>query len=299
MKRRRYPAYGWAGLIGMVAAQVLLGAGSPFAATWLTPLMWTGYILAADAATHARGGEAWLVARRREFPLLVLVSVAVWLGFEAYNLHLRNWAYRGVPRDPWLRDLGYFWSFATIMPGVFVTASLFKTLRRPGPIRRRVAPLPRFTSSLALLAGAALVTLPALVPTSVAAYLFAPVWIGFFLVLDPINDKLGAPSLWARWRAGDRWAAGDLLAAGLACGFLWEAWNWQALLAGGGHWTYTIPDALRLFGLHFGQMPVLGLLGFPPFALELFAAYHFLREVLGGDRLFGTPASASRRSRGL
>jgi hypothetical protein len=297
MKRRRVPAYGWAGLLGMATVQVLLAAGSPFAATWLTPLMWTGYILAADAATHARGGEAWLVARRREFPLLVLLSVAVWLGFEAYNLHLRNWAYRGVPTDPWLRDLGYFWSFATIMPGVFVTASLFKTFRRNDSTRRSGAPLPPLHRSLAFLSGAAMVTLPVLVPPSVAAYLFAPVWIGFFLLLDPTNDQLGVPSLWGRWRAGDRWAAGDLLAAGLACGLLWEAWNWQAFQAGGGHWAYTIPDALRVFGLHFGQMPLLGLLGFPPFALELFASYQFLRAALGGDRLFGTPASASRRGR--
>ncbi|MEX0787844.1 MAG: hypothetical protein WD040_03495, partial [Anaerolineales bacterium] len=168
-----------------------------------------------------------------------------------------------------------------------------KTLRRPTSRRRPVVPLPTFPSALAFLSGAAMVTLPVLVPPSTAAYLFAPVWIGFLLVLDPINHKLGVPSLWARWRAGDRWAVGDLLAAGLACGFLWEAWNWQAFQAGGGHWVYTIPDALRLFGLHFGQMPLLGLLGFPPFALELFAAYGFFRAALGGDRFFGTPAPAA------
>jgi hypothetical protein len=40
-------------------------------------------------------------------------------------------------------------------------------------------------------------------------------------------------------------------------------------------------------------MPVLGLLGFPPFALELFAAYVFLREVLGGDALWH-PANPER-----
>jgi len=57
--------------------------------------------------------------------------------------------------------------------------------------------------------------------------------------------------------------------------------------AGGAYWVYLFPDELRRFGLTYGQMPVLGLLGFPPFALELFAFYTIVRELLGGDRIFG------------
>jgi hypothetical protein len=38
-------------------------------------------------------------------------------------------------------------------------------------------------------------------------------------------------------------------------------------------------------------MPLLGMLGFPPFALELFAMYHFLRKILDGDRLLGKPVN--------
>jgi hypothetical protein len=73
-------------------------------------------------------GQSWLTARRREFPLLVLLSVAVWLVFEGYNLHLVNWVYRGLPTRALVRDLGYFWSFATIMPGVFETADFVEAL---------------------------------------------------------------------------------------------------------------------------------------------------------------------------
>lgn len=297
MTRRRFPWFGWAGLGWMAGVQLLLAAGWPPVATWLTPWMWTGYILAADGATHALGGRSWLVDRRREFPLLILISVAVWLVFEAYNLHLRNWAYLGLPESEWVRDAGYFWSFATIMPGVFVSAGLIEAAvpapstpgrgRRSPKGQRKVAALRPGEGGLAFAIGAALVTLPLVAPPAVAPYLFAPVWIGFVPLLDPVNLRMGGESLIARWRLGDRRPTLALLAAGLACGFLWEFWNFQALRAGGAYWAYLVPAPLRLLDLHFGQMPLLGLLGFPPFALELFVLYQFFRQALGGDEVFG------------
>jgi len=295
MTGRRFPWFGWVGLAWMAAVQVLLASDFPLVATWLTPWMWTGYILAADGAVHALGGKSWFLDRRRELPLLILASVAIWLVFEAYNFHLRNWTYLGLPEAAWVRDLGYFWSFATIMPGVFVTASLIESAL----LRRRPAPPPSTADltpgeqALAFVAGAAMIALPLAAPPDAAAYLFALVWIGFVPLLDPLNQRLGGESLWARWRGGDRRPALTLLAGGLVCGFLWELWNLQALRAGGAYWAYLIPEPLRIFDLHFGQMPLLGLLGFPPFALELFAMYQFLRQALGGDRVFA-PAELPR-----
>ncbi len=288
MTGRRFPWFGWVGLAWMAAVQILLAADFPVVSTWLTPWMWTGYILAADGAVHALGGKSWLVERRRELPLLILASVGAWLVFEAYNFHLRNWTYLDLPEAAWMRDVGYFWSFATIMPGVFVSAALIESAvlrRRPAPPTSpgALAPAER---ALAFICGAAMITLPLAAPADAAVYLFAPVWIGFVPLLDPLNQRLGGESLWARWRAGDQRPAIALLGGGLACGFLWELWNLQALRAGGAHWAYLIPGPLRIFDLHFGQMPLLGLLGFPPFALELFAMYQFLRQVLGGDRIF-------------
>ncbi len=52
---------------------------------------------------------------------------------------------------------------------------------------------------------------------------------------------------------------------------------------------YTLPDPFKLFGLHFGRMPVPGPFGFPPFAVELYAFYAMVREHVGEDRcLAGT-----------
>ncbi len=280
----------WIGLIAMVVIQILLSAGNRFVATWLTPLMWSAYIAFADGLVCRLRGVSWLADRRREFPLLILASVGIWLLFEAYNLHLKNWAYFNVPADPVVRDIAYFWSFATIMPGVFETSELAMALlervhRGAPPASDRPRTLPS-ASPFWFILGLAMVGLPAVAPASIAPFLFAPVWVGFFPLLDPLNRTLAGVSLADHFRRGRTLPLHALLIGGGICGLLWEAWNLQASLAGGGHWVYTIPQALRIFNLHYGKMPVLGLLGFPPFALELFAAYIFLRQALGGDRVW-------------
>jgi hypothetical protein len=65
-----------------------------------------------------------------------------------------------------------------------------------------------------------------------------------------------------------------LLTSGALCGVLWEFWNYWALT----RWTYSVPyvSHLKVF-----EMPALGYLGFPPFALECYAMYHWLRGALG------------------
>jgi hypothetical protein len=291
--RRRFPWHGWLGLGWMVAVQIGLAAGVGFVPTWLTPLMWTGYILAADGFTYWLIGRSRLVNQAREFPLIVLLSVGFWLLFEVYNLRLQNWLYRGLPESALLRDIGYFWSFATILPGILESADLIRAVstrlrpRSPHPPRRHSALVPVGPSWGWFLTGLAFVTIPPFVPSPLTGYLFGFVWIGFALLLDPINEGLGLTSFRRELAAG-RWGlAASLAAGGFLCGLLWEAWNFQAFNAGGAHWVYTIPQGLRLFGLHYGQMPLLGLLGFPPFALELAAMLSLARHLLGGDRVFG------------
>ncbi len=284
---RRFPIHTWLGLLLMLTAEVLLAAGNRFVPTWFTPIMWTGYIMAVDGLVYKLSGSSWLTRRRREFALLVLLSVAIWLLFEAYNLRLQNWQYVGLPSSPFLRDLGYFWSFATIMPGVFESSDLVRVLIQQRKARQRDSGKPMRLGPRWpwILLGFAMVTIPPATSPEVAPYLFAPVWIGFILLLDPINDLMGTTSLRAKLAAGDKTALLSLLIGGMVCGFVWETWNYQAYLTQGAHWVYTMPDLLRIFGLHFGKMPLLGLLGFPPFALELFVLYEFFRKILDIDRV--------------
>jgi hypothetical protein len=273
--------YGWLGLGIVIAAEILLFAGQPLVAQWFTPIVWTGYILFADGLALRLRGHSLLQDRPREALMLVWISVGCWLLFEAYNLRLQNWIYVNVPENPIERNWAYLWSFATIMPGIFETADVLDSLG----LFRRLRVRPRAFSS-ALLAGMfvvglAWVTIPPLLPVHVARYTFGFVWLGFILLLEPINMRLGAESPLAAWGRGDPRPALRLLAAGMICGFLWEFWNFWATSG----WRYRLPWPLD-FGPHYFRMPVLGLLGFPPFAWECWAMFQFLKRALRGDELW-------------
>jgi len=196
----------------------------------------------------------------------VTLSVLFWLLFEAYNLRLRNWEYVGLPADPRARAAGYLAAFATILPGLFLSSAVLRSFGLFETLRCRPRRLNRRGRRLCMATGAACLALPLLVPPEAGRYLFAPVWVGFVLLLEPLNDRLGAPSILADLRAGRPGRALRLLLAGYVCGFLWEFWNYLAAAK----WIYHVPflPAVTIF-----EMPVLGFLGFGPFALEYHALY--------------------------
>ncbi|MFN2148039.1 MAG: hypothetical protein ACK2T2_06570 [Anaerolineales bacterium] len=287
--RRKFPRYTWLGLAILIAGEISLASHIQWVATWFTPIMWSGFILLADGILARSKGSSWLSTRRLEFPFLAVASVLIWLLFEVYNLRLQNWLYRGLPSSGIVRDLGYFWSFATIAPAVLIAAELFHVL-----LRGRVKPGTKAGRTFRLgptwpwiLLGWTMVALPPLLPIPAARFTFGAVWIGFIPLLDPINRRLGAPSLRQELKSGTTSTIVALLLGGLFCGLLWEAWNFQALGANGGHWIYTVPEELRIFGFHYGQMPILGMLGFPPFAVELYVMYQTIRSLFGVERVLG------------
>ena len=114
----------------------------------------------------------------------------------------------------------------------------------------------------------------AIVPLVFPSEWFAPVvWLSFILLLDPVNALRGQPSISGDLARGDWRRLWALLASGLVCGVLWEFWNYWAIAK----WTYTVP----FFGnVKIFEMPVLGFLGFPPFAVECWVMYIFLRSLL-------------------
>ena len=267
--------YGWLGLVVLVVEQALLPWRIEPLARWFTPVMWTAYILLADALVLRRRGTSLIHDRPREAAFMALASVPLWLVFEAYNLRLVNWAYFGVPGHPAVAALAYGWSFATITPGLWETAAL---LQAAGLFTRRARPgrppAPRRLRA-AMAVGAACLVVPPLLPAAVRPWTFGFVWLGFALLLDPLNHRAGRPSLAAAWARGDRGLVYRWLLAGLVCGLLWEFWNFWAI----GRWQYVgvpVLPSLRLF-----EMPLAGYLGFPPFALEAFAMYHFVRPLAG------------------
>lgn len=273
--------YGWLGLGIIVLAEILLFAGQPFIGRWFTPIVWTGYILFADAlALHLRG-HSLITDRPREALMLVWISVGCWLVFEVYNLRLQNWYYVNVPENPIVRNWAYLWSFATIMPGLFETADVLEGLGFLRNVRVEAGSLSGGVLAVLFVVGLAWVTIPPLLPVPIARYTFGFVWIGFILLLEPINVLLRADSPLKAWVEGNPRPALTLLAAGMICGLLWEFWNFWAISG----WRYALPWPLD-FGPHYFRMPVLGLLGFPPFAWESWVMFQFLKRVLHGEALW-------------
>jgi hypothetical protein len=272
--------HGWIGLGIILAAEAALVAGQPIVAGWFTPIVWTGYVLLADAVAARLTGRSYVTTHRVDGVLVALASILCWWLFEWYNAprFWRGgadatglwWQYHGLEPDPWLRRLGYDWAFATIFPALFLTAAVLRASVVRGVRVRPWRPSPSVQRVMIAL-GAAMVVLPLVV---VSSWLVPFVWTGFALLLEPLNLRAGRPSWLADLGRGDASRLLALLGAGAVCGVLWEFWNYWAAT----RWTYTVPylGHVKVF-----EMPVLGYLGFPPFALECYAMYHWLRGRLG------------------
>jgi hypothetical protein len=272
--------HGWIGLGIVAGAEAALFGGSALVGRWFTPLVWTGYVLFMDAVVFRLTGRSYLTTDRVEGVFVALVSVAAWWLFEWYNAprFWRGgadavglwWRYHGMEPNLFLRRVGYDWAFATIFPALFLTvAALRATVFKRA--RVRLWRPPERALRAAVVVGAVAALLPLVV---VSAWLVPLVWTGWVLLLEPLNYKRGRPSWLADLAAGDASRLLALLASGVVCGFLWEFWNYWALTK----WTYTVPypPDVKIF-----EMPVHGYLGFPPFALECFAMYQWLRGLLG------------------
>ena len=278
--RRRLPSRSWIGIAIMAISEACrLAQIEPFY-SWHTPIAWTGFILFADGVIWKRRGRSWLSDASAEFVFLASVSVPLWIIFELYNKYtLHNWYYLGLPDSLPVRYAGYAWSFATISPAIFETGDLVSCFRgtRPDVAPAPAVPSGRFTAGqwICILAGTAMVLLPIVHPST---YLAAPVWLGFILLVDPVNARAGDESILGDVRRGQYRRLVNLLLSGLVCGLIWEFWNYGA----GTKWKYNVPilPDVKVF-----EMPILGFAGFPPFAVECFAMYVFVRRRLWhGDK---------------
>jgi hypothetical protein len=279
---RPFRVYGWVGVALILLAEAALlrtylaAQGTTLFAVslrltqWTTPLCWWGYILAADALIWKLRGHSPLCDRRREFWLQLPLSIAFWLIFEVYNLHLDNWTYIGLPTTWWEAALGALIAYATIMPGLFLTAEIlaiwgiFERFQVP-PFR----PTNRLLYTLMLLGFISLMA-PVLLPRAIARYLFALVWVGFVLLFEPVLYASGGISLLRDLTQGRLQRILSIVAAGYLCGILWEFWNYWATA----RWVYTAPFTPDV---RFFEMPLAGFLGFGPFAWEYVAMYGIVR----------------------
>jgi hypothetical protein len=224
---------------------------------------WWSYILIIDAVIYRLKGNSLILTRTKEFFLMIPWSLFIWLIFEAANLSLENWYYINLPDSTVERWLGYAIAYGTVLPGLFETTELLETLGlfKHSRIRKTV-----FTGEghfiLSLLG-----MLWLLSSVNIPEYFFPFIWVGFILLLDPINYRFGGRSLLKDMEEGNPRKVYLLLTAGLICGLLWEFWNFWAF----SKWIYTVPFFEKAKGF---EMPLLGFLGFPPFAVQAYVMYN-------------------------
>ena len=277
----------WALITGALAVFALALAGlvsgtEPFA-SWFFVFAWWSWIFALDGIVFLRRERSILFDRARGFWLLVPWSTAFWLVFEVVNLRLENWYYAGLPASTLSRYLGIFVSFATVLLGIFETEQLLRSFGLFRKLRCRPGPW-RVTDSrrrLLLGIGAAMAILPLAFPRS----FFPLVWGASFFLLEPWLARRNEPSVWGQLAAGRPGGPLRVLLAGAICGLCWESWNYWA----SAKWIYTVPffEELKLF-----EMPLLGFLGFPPFALE---CYTFSRVLVAHGLVSEWEPGRSRR----
>ncbi|MFQ6102719.1 MAG: hypothetical protein ACE5OP_00335 [Candidatus Glassbacteria bacterium] len=266
--------YGIIGFIVIVAAELLLYYDVRPVPLFFTPIVWWGYILFADSLVFRMRGSSLITSYPRTFLCMLPISIGCWLIFELYNLHLANWEYVNLAESFKVRVLGYVLAFSTIFPGIYETAHLIQALFFPDGLAGRRVSFSHGMRTMLIVIGAVFMITPLLVPKEVSSYLFALVWIGFIPLLDPINRKLGAPSITAQLENGDWETFLSFALSGIVCGFLWEFWNYWALA----RWVYHVPfwSSVKIF-----EMPVPGFLGFIPFALECYVMFNLCASVLG------------------
>jgi hypothetical protein len=268
MREKLIKANLFLGAAVLSGAVLLLVSGNVFMRNWFYLFAWWPFILIVDSLNFRRGGTSLFTRPERDILFMAFVSVSVWLIFELFNLRLRNWSYHELPDPLWQRWLGYFTAFASVVPALVVLAEFFR--HRPA---LRKLPFPRIKPSLPLLRLSTSIGVTLLALTLFWPRLFFPcVWLCLIFLLEPLQYRLGNPSLFSDLDNKDGTRFWSWAAAGAASGFVWEFFNFWA----GSHWEYSIP--YFEFG-HIFQMPCLGYLGFLPFALEVMVIYGLLGYV--------------------
>jgi hypothetical protein len=261
--------YGFLGilLIILVEANFFLRA-EPFA-SWYFPIVWFGYILTVDAMIYKLRRDSLISTRPYQFLGMVFMSVLFWWIFEFLNLGVRNWDYAGLEDLGTLKNLFGSISFSTVLPALFETVELIRSVHLFDKARLRTNHnISRGLLRGMILIGIACFFLPVLFPK----YAFPLVWLSLFFILDPINYLHKQPSITGHLKDRKLTIPLSLLLAGIILGFLWEFWNFWAVP----RWTYDVPFVgfFKIF-----EMPILGYLGYFPFSWELYAMYWFVRSL--------------------
>ena len=251
-------------LLGLAIGLALRGVEP--AATWLYEAAWYPTIVLMAALVARREGADPFTAHPVHALSVFAWSAVFWFFFELLNWRLSNWYYVNVPAGRLERWVGISLAFATVLPAIFLAARALEAwdvVRSVRTTPMRVTPAGLRVTALA---GAVFLVLPLAWPR----YFFPLVWGATTLLAEPaLYRREPRWSLIADLERGEAGRIVRLLLGGAAIGLLWELYNSFAR----SRWIYTVPG---LEGLKIFEMPLLGFVGFPVFALECWSVFHLL-----------------------
>ncbi|HXL52611.1 MAG TPA: DUF4332 domain-containing protein [Gemmatimonadales bacterium] len=263
----------------LIAVVLLRAYEIPPIPTWFYVLAWYPTLIILDEVVVLLGGES-LLARPRGLALMLWWSAVIWFLFEAINFRLRDWYYVFLPAGRLERWLGITVSLATVVPAVLLPERLLDRLGVWRDLRLRDFTLEPQHLEIAGWVGWGLLAAVLAFPR----YLYPLTWGAVWLIAEPLLYRRDpAHSLFADMTHGSWGRIARLMAAGLFAGVLWESFNAIAR----GRWIYTVPflEHLKIF-----EMPLVGFLGFPFFALEVWSLYHLVAPHTNRRTLLGSAA---------
>lgn len=251
-------------VIGLGIGLALRGAEP--VATWLYLACWyPTIVLMAAVIARAEGCDPFSGHRIHALSLFAW-SAVFWFFFELLNWRIDNWYYVYVPADRLSRWVGISLAFATVLPAIFLAARVLETWGVMRSVPTRPFRVTQLGLRISVVVGSAFLLLPLLWPRR----FFPLVWGATTLLAEPaLYRRAPRWSLLADLARGEAGRPLRLLTGGAAIGLLWETYNSFAR----SRWIYTVPglEDLKLF-----EMPLLGFLGFPVFALECWSVFHLL-----------------------
>lgn len=247
--------------IHLISYLILIVRPEPFINLFYIIVWWT-FIFALRESIKAKTSEP--IFSIRDLPFIILISASYWSLFELINVRIENWFYINIHEDRLIRYLGYVIAYGTVIPGIVLVR---EGLKAYWPLRvhgRRInfGSLSRFFMPFGLLLFLLLILFP--------QFLFPLAWVFPIFITEGINEKLKIRSFCYEVSSGDYTNFFFTFLSGIICGLLWEAWNFYACAK----WIYTVPffEEIKIF-----EMPVLGYLGFPFFALGTLSFYQLIR----------------------
>lgn len=260
--------YGFIGLLGIIFAEVTLFLRIQPFTSFFCPTVWLSYIILIDSLNYQMRHTSLLTRHPKKLIALFFTSVVFWVVFEVYNKVIPGWTYENIGQ---LEILAGGIAFATIVPAVMETGEILRNIHIFDKIKGVKFKLNKNILHLSIIIGAIFLILPFFF---YSAWMWALVWTGFFLLLDPINYLNGEKSIIRDLTSRKLAVPLSLFVAGFICGFFWEFWNQWAVAK----WHYTWYEDLPLLAnVKLFEMPVLGYLAYGPFAWELYAMYNFVK----------------------